>query len=216
MKQIVRLFLIAFGLVIYSETQAQDGPVEVYGEGDQLFGINYSIGIPDAEFREFIEEASFRGFNLEYDVFIIDNLSVGFNAGYSLFHQVKERDTYTFERGDAGIAISAKIWKYTHLVPLHATFRYYYAPTFDSWVHLFGGMGLGTTYVNQELWIGLTTIQDDYWKFSFSPEFGLDIATGGMSNIQISGQYQYILNGQQDEDKLTNYNIRIGYKKWIR
>ncbi len=215
MKSILKTIAVVFGLMSVNSVYAQEESVQVYEEGDQLWGINYSIGFPDGEFRDFIEETSFRGFNLEYDVFVIDNLSVGFSAGYKLFHQVDERSTYEIEQGNAGISVSAKVWKYTHIVPLQATVRYYYAPSFDSWVHLFGGLGLGTSYVNQEAWIGLSTIRDEDWRFSFSPEFGIDIPTDGFSSFQISGQYNYILNGHQDKDPLTNWNIKVGFKKWI-
>jgi|GEM_PF-184738 len=216
MKKHIRIAAMVLGLIGFNTLNAQEsGVAEVYGEGDQLFGINYSIGFPSGDFKDFIDETSWRGFNLEYDIFIIDNLSVGFSAGYRLFNQTDERATYTFENENVGVAISAKIWKYTHIVPLQATMRYYYAPSFDSWVHLFGGLALGTAYVNQETWVGLVTIQDDDWRFTFSPEAGIEIATGGLSNIQIGSQYQYILNGHNDEDPLTNWNLKVGFKKWI-
>ena len=216
MKKYIKIAAFAVALIGFTTIQAQDGAVEVYDEGDQLFGINYSIGFPSGDFKDFIEETSWRGFNLEYDIFVAQNLSVGFTAGYRLFNQTDDRSTYEFERGNAGVAVTAKIWRYTHLVPLQANFKYYYAPSFDSWIHLFGGLGMGTTYVNQEVWVGLSTIKDDDWRFSMSPDFGLEIATGGMSNIQISAQYLYILNGHNDEVPLTNWNLKVGYKKWIK
>ena len=216
MKKYIKIAAFAVALIGFTTSKAQEGAVDVYDEGDQLFGINYSIGFPDGEFRDFIEKTSWRGFNLEYDIFVAQNLSVGFTAGYRLFNQTDDKSTYELERGNAGIAVTAKIWRYTHLVPLQANLKYYYAPSFDSWVHFFGGLGLGTTYVNQEAWVGLNTIKDDDWRFSMAPDFGLEIATGGMSNIQISAQYLYILNGHNDEDPLTSYNLKVGYKKWIK
>ena len=215
LKTLIFSFLCA---AVLSTASAQEGgPVEVYAEGDQLFGINYSIGFPIGEFGDFIEKTSWRGFNLEYDVFVRKNLSVGFHAGYALFNEIDERDSYSFERGTTGVAISAKLWKYTHIVPIHATARYYYTPAADSWLHLFGGVGIGTSYVNQEVWVGLSTIQDDYWKFSVSPEFGLDLPTGGYTNIIISGQYQYILDAHDSgNEDLTNLNLRVGFKKWLK
>lgn len=216
MKKQFKILAVLLGL-FSSSAFAQEGKevVDIYDEGDHLFGIKYSIGLPTQEFKEFIDEASFRGINFEYDFFIGQNLSVGFSAGYTLFHQIEDKDTYSIDRGNAGIDVTAKVWKYNHLVPLMATLRYYYAPSFDSWVYLYGGLGLGTTYVNQEAWVGLSEIRDDDWRFSFAPEIGLDITTGGFSTIQLTGQYNYILNGHNDEDPLTHWNIRVGYKKWI-
>ena len=215
MKKILNTTLILFCIALLSPSIVKS-QVEVYAEGDQLFGINYSVGFPLGEFSELIEKTSWRGFNFEYDVFVASNLSVGFHAGYALFHEIDERDTYTYERDNTGIAISAKLWKYTHIVPLHATARYYFTPSETSMVHLFGGVGVGTSYVNQEVWVGVSTIRNDYWRFSLAPEAGLDISTGGFTSIIVSGQYHYILDGHQDKDALTNLNLRVGFKKWIQ
>lgn len=209
------IFLLFASLSL--SAQDDDFAFPAYEEGDQLWGFGYSIGFPSEKFNEFIEETSFRGFHLDYDYFVIDNLSVGFNGSYTLYNQIDERASYNFEAGNTGAAVSAKIWRYTHLVPLQATTRYYFSPTADSWAHLFGGVGMGITYINQEVWVGLSTFREESWRFSMTPEFGLDISTDGRYNIQLSGQYLYIPNGLQlvEENNLESWNLKIGFRKWI-
>jgi opacity protein-like surface antigen len=210
--------LIAALFTSISDINAQDkeGPAEVYASGDHMFGITYNMSIPDGKFRDFIEKTSFRGFSLDYESFIMDNLSLGLNAGYAVYDEVKDKQTVDVNLSStAGATIHAKVWKYTHVVPIELKSRYYYSPDPNSWVHLFGGVGVGTSYVNQELWVGLQEIKQDYWRFSVSPEAGFDISTNGLYNIQISTMYQYILNGQNSDEDFGAYTIRIGFRKWI-
>jgi hypothetical protein len=217
MKQ---LFAYAFSFLLggFALKAQNDFSTEIYEEGDQLWGFSYSIGFPSGDFENFIEETSFRGFHLDYEYFAMDNLSVGFNSSYTLFNEINERDSYNIERGNTGVTVSSKIWRYTHLVPLHLTSRYYFSfIENNNAAHLFGGFGLGWTYINQEAWIGLSTLREESWKFSMAPELGIDLNTGGRYNIQISGQYFYVPNGLQlvRENDLESWNLKIGFRKWI-
>ena len=218
MKNLKLIGIGAVLLFLTNKTYAQDEFIGgVYEEGDQLWGFSYSFGFPSGDFENFIEETSFRGFHIDYEYLVRDNLSVGFNGSYTLYNQTDERSSYTFERGNTGGAISAKIWRYTHLVPLHLTGKYYFAPDPGNWAHIFGALGAGMSYINQEAWIGLSTIREESWRFSMAPELGLDLQTGGRVNIQISGQYYWVPNGVQliEESNLETWNLRIGFRKWI-
>lgn len=210
---LIAILFSCFGL----KAQDDNFSKEVYAEGDQLWGLSYNIGFPNGEFRNFIKETSFRGFNLDYEYLVRKNLSVGFNAAYTLHHETNERASYDFEGPTTGVTVSAKVWRYTHLVPLHLTSRFYFSPVEYSWAHLFGGLGMGITYINQEVWVGMQTFREENWRFSMAPEVGFDFSTDGLFNIQISTQYLYIPNGMQliNENDLESWNLRVGFKKWI-
>lgn len=219
LKIIIKSTLI-FSLIILSTLrsfgQDKEGPAEVYAIGDHMFGITYNMSIPDGKFRDFIEKTSFRGFSFDYESFVMDNFSLGLNAGYAIYDEVKGKETVDFNlSATAGSSVTAKVWKYTHVVPIELKSRYYYSPDINSWVHLFGGVGVGTSYVNQELWVGLQEIREDYWRFSVSPEAGFDISTNSSFNIQLSTMYQYNLNGHRSDQDFGAWTIRVGFRKWI-
>ncbi|MAY83823.1 MAG: hypothetical protein CMP59_06770 [Flavobacteriales bacterium] len=214
------LLIISFAFLLggFGLKAQDDFSLEIYEEGDQLWGFSYSFGFPSGEFRNFIDETSFRGFHFDYEYFVMNNLSVGLNSSYTLFNEINERDSYTIESENTGVTISSKIWRYTHVVPIHLTSRYYFSFFEDNQTaNLFGGIGIGWTYINQEAWVGLSTFREESWKFSMAPELGIDLNTGGRYNIQISGQYLYIPNGLQlvNENNFESWNLKVGFRKWI-
>ena len=81
---------------------------------ERQFSFNYYIGFPSGNFGDFIGENSFRGFSFDYDHYLNEKVSIGGYVGWSIFHEIFDRQTYDFEGG----AINIKQWRYSHAVPI--------------------------------------------------------------------------------------------------
>jgi outer membrane protein len=204
----ISIALIAF--VVGLATSAQDQEIG----GDQLFGISYDIAIPSGDLGEFIEKTSFRGVSFDYQYFVSRNFTVGGRLGWNIFKEVVDRETYEFgpEQGfNTSGAITAKLWKYAHVLPIQVTGRYYYTPVVGSPGRIFGGLGLGTSFTNQEVWIGQTSFISDGWYFSFYPEFGFDFNLRGNAHFQVVSQYNNATNGYFGNSRLEYWSIKTGF-----
>ncbi len=183
--------------------------------GDELFGINYHISLPSGNLNDFISATSFRGFSLDYEKFVNRNISVGGSIGYSIFHEESDKETFNFgaDQGFANTAgaVTAKLWKYTHVVPVEVKAKYYYNAVEDAPGRMFFGAGLGASYVNQEVWVGQVEFREDNWRFSFYPELGFDFNVTGRSHFQFAGQYNNVVNGHYGEEMLNFWSLKAGF-----
>ena len=61
-------------------------PVLVNGQL-KYTSTNYMISIPLGDAKDFIEDASFRGFGFETGKFVNDNISIGFGISWNVFNE---------------------------------------------------------------------------------------------------------------------------------
>ena len=91
---------------------------------DYYSSVNYAIGIPLGDTREFISNTSFRGFNAEFGRFFTEEISVGFLFAWSVFNESFPRDTYELE----DITLTGNLYRYINAFPLMAVGRYHFNP----------------------------------------------------------------------------------------
>ncbi len=203
-------------IAVFFVVSTMNGQVEQFERaGDQLFGMNYHISLPSGELNDFIENTSFRGFSFDYEKFLNKKISVGGHIGWSIFHEETDKETFNFgaDQGFANTAgaINAKLWKYTHVIPIEVKAKYYYNAVENAPGRMFFGAGLGTSYVNQEVWVGQTEFKQDNWYFSFYPELGFDFNVSGNSHFQFAGQFNNVVNGHFGEDMLNFWSLKAGF-----
>ena len=171
----------------------------------EQFGISYVISIPNNNLNKLLDgKASFRGISFEYRHFVSDQISIGGNSGWTVFNNTSPQQTYSKD----GVSFNAKTWSFTHTVPIQISGRYHFSKE-GGMAQPFAGLGLGTTFINQEVWIGLATIKESHWNFSFYPEAGFIIDLGGTDAI-ISTQYNYVVNGHFQKKGLDYWNFKFG------
>ena len=134
-------------------------------QGD-MAGFTYSLSFPTGGTKDYIDNESWIGFGVQGRRFINDNASVGLSIEWHNFFE-RTSEIIPLDNG----AVSGKQWRYINAFPIHAHACYYLG---DEWsTRPFFGAHVGTTYLTRRLEIGVYTITEDNWHFSFGPEIGV-------------------------------------------
>lgn len=179
-------------------------------QGSSLLSFNYHMAVPSSDFKDFLDEPSFRGFSADYRYYAVDKFAVGIHSGYQVFHHKYPRETYYFENGAATLVH----WRYAHVVPILAVAHYDFFGE-DSKLKLSGGLGLGPYYVREEVWIGMYTLTFDQWGFGLAPELMLRYMFNDRFGMLFSPRYEVVFGGEQanfDDEKnnLGVWDFRFG------
>src|SRR5688572_23953929 len=84
--------------------------------------VTYNIGFPSGDFNDYIDgSTSFRGVGLELFSMIKPTVAVGFEGAWSLFYKKANEKVYT----EGTASISGAQFRYTNMVPLLATVKYF-------------------------------------------------------------------------------------------
>jgi len=134
----------------------------------QTFIISYPISFPMGAHHDYIEKTSFRGFSAEFLQTVKENLSVGLELGWHVFYQKEDEKEYK----EGTISITGVQYRYTNAIPILAQVKYMF-PSENKPMNFYGGLGIGTVYVNRSTDFGLYRIENEAWQFSLRPEAGL-------------------------------------------
>jgi len=171
-----------------------------------LFSFNYNLSFPMGDFNDFISSIGYRGWNFELYGVINDNLAVGGSVGWYAFNEKFDRSTYYFDNG----ALTSEVYNYFYSIPLKVVAHYYFAP--DAFVQPFAGLGLGTTYSEKRREIGFYYVDSKLWNFIVSPEVGVIVPFGDMSEwgARILGRYNFITFKDQEVNNIMFFDLQIG------
>lgn len=142
------------------------GAGSVYAQG--YSAIHYDVSFPLGATSDAVSNVSFLGFGLDYRKFVKPNLGVGFSVGWQVFNERKDFATYT----DGTVSLSGVQYSYVNAIPLHVNVSYNLGEDGDA-VRPFIGTGIGTTYFERLVEMGLYTKSIETWQFSIQPEAGL-------------------------------------------
>lgn len=200
MKKIIITALLIVGFTISSNAQSS------------FWSINWPISTGIGSQKDFIGETSFRGIDVDGRSFVNDNISIGGNISWHVFKEVL-RDLPPLEIEKDGIKgdISGTQYRYLNILPILANAHYYVDKSGD--LNLYLGIGLGTVYVEERTDIGLTSFQNDSWRFGFQPEIGMFFPFGiSTTGANVSLKYLY---GTSSSDlnaiSMLSLNIGIGF-----
>ena len=188
-------------LVLVSSTGLQ-----AFAQGNE-FIFTWNFGIPTGEFTNLMSKTSLQGWAIEYRRALSNTISVGGSIGLNVFSQEHDRYTWEFDN----IAITAHDWRYAHVVPIQVNAHYNPLRNLQTPWQVFIGGGIGTSYVNEEVWAGMYTFQKETWGFSFYPEAGLRYVMSKQTALMLSAQYLTVMNGHYTGDNLGYWNIRLGF-----
>jgi hypothetical protein len=156
MKNLLMLF-IAIALISTSYAQVQKSN----------FRIAYAISIPTGDFADHIGSTSFRGASLEYNYLIMPRLEIGLESGWNLFYEKQDEKVYT----EGTASISGIQYRYTNTIPIIAGAKFILGH--DANLKPYGGLGIGTLYVNRYTDFGLYRLTTNTWQLAVRPELGL-------------------------------------------
>jgi len=193
MKYIKSLIIVALALLSI-EVSAQNKTNAYYG-----------IALPIGDTKDYINPASFRGGNIEFEKLINPRMGVGFLVGWNTFYEAKDRATYPINNGE----ITSKQYRYLNAIPIQATGKYYFAGD-DAVVRPFVGLAAGTYYMEKRIDNGLFSSRDKGWTFSLAPKAGLLVPLSFRTSLALSVDYSTSFKAS-DLPKQNWLGINIGF-----
>jgi outer membrane protein W len=149
-----------------------------------VWTVNYDIGLPLGEMTDYVSKTSFRGFSVNGNTYITDKVTVGGSMIWHAFYEKYPRNTYELPDG----AVTSTVWAKMYVMPLIANLRYNFKPegTFRPYV----GLGTGAYYIQQETQVGIYSDKKDNWRFGLTPELGLYYPVG-LSDLALHVRVAY-------------------------
>lgn len=149
-----------------------------------VWTVNYEVGIPLGGMTDYISKTSWRGFSVNGQSYITDKVTLGGTFQWNAFYEKYARDTYELPDG----AVTSTVWAKMYVMPLLVNARYNFKPegTFRPYV----GLGTGAYYIQQETQVGLYSDSPKNWRFGLAPEVGLYYPFG-MSDLALHFKVSY-------------------------
>ncbi len=211
MKKI--LFILIIGLAFIFNANAQDDNYVVSANKNyssnypsSIWNFDYSIGFGIGEFRDFIDETSFRGFFMDGRGMINEKFSIGGGMGWNIYNQSYDRETYEFDGG----AITGQKWNYFFQMPLFVNTHYYF--THQGPIQPRIGLSTGGYYTEYEVQMGTFSLYDKEWRFALTPEAEIYVPFGTSDwGINLRAKYNYMFYNDNNINGLQNFTIDIGF-----
>jgi len=176
------------------------------GQGNE-FIFNYQIAIPGQGLQDLLEKSSFQGWNIEYRRALTNTITVGGTIGFNVFHEEIKEATWQFDN----TTITSQNQRYAHTFPIMATVHFNPLRNEGSPIQIFMGGGLGTVYVNQEVWASSYEYRRDGWNFGMYPELGLRYVMSDETALYFSAQYMQVLNANYNNNNVSYWNLKLGF-----
>ena len=178
--------------------------VSSFGQGGGMWNFDWSMGFPMGDMKDFTEQPSFRGFQIEGRSFVTDKIAVGGMGAWNVFYENFGWTTETF--GDNKTIYGYKR-RFINAMPLMVTGHYYFT---QSGIQPYIGAGLGTYYIESRDFMGIYYVQGKAWHFGLAPEVGV-VMPVGMGNTGININFKYNMAAKtKDEQSYTWLGINVG------
>ncbi|WP_439183999.1 OmpW family outer membrane protein [Carboxylicivirga taeanensis] len=165
----------------------------------------YGMALPMGDTKDYINPASFRGANIEFEQFVHPSIGVGLLVGWNTFYEAKDRGTYLIKDG----AITSNQYRYLNAIPIQATGKYYFAND-DAVVRPFIGLAAGTFYMEQRIDNGLFSTSYKGWSWALAPKAGVLIPINYRASLAISLDYSTSFK-TSELDKQNWLGINVGF-----
>ena len=202
-KKIIPLFIA--GLFSLSVVQAQKGATKL--------DLSYNVALPTGDFKNTVNDASYRGFQASVLYGINDKLSVGLGTGFQDFYQKYPRRVYKLSDGSD---VSAVVTNSIQTVPVLATAKYSFTP--DAAVQPYAALGLGGNLVTYNQLLGEFGDQQSKFGFAARPEAGVYVPfkKGGEAGFTLGASYNLMPFKQDNFTNLNNLGIHAGISLPLR
>jgi hypothetical protein len=139
----------------------------LFSQVENHISIQYDMSFGTGDLGSYISMGSFRGASAQYRYAVTHNILVGVDAGWNVFYEKKNYDTYT----EGTQTLSGIQYRYQNEVPLLAAIDYVFMP--EKKVQPYIGLGIGTIYSERVTWMGVWSLEQNPWQFALKPEVGL-------------------------------------------
>ena len=171
---------------------------------DPLTIFSYNMAQPLGELKEVTPDFSWRGWTFGYRNFIRDQVSLGISFSWQGFSMM-EQGSFT----EGPVTATGTQVRYINSFPIMATGHFYTGGL--GGFRLYGGLGVGTFYVQRRYDFGLARFYDNSWHFGLVPEAGIMLPLGA-SPWMLLGNVTYNYAFQtKDTSSLSYVGFNIGF-----
>ena len=169
--------------------------------------VTYTTGSPIGDYRDFISEHSWKGFEAGFEKELQDNFSMGLSYRYIRFYEKKERETIEFDNG----AITSTLYTYSFINNFNLTMTYLHQN--ESRITPYLNFAVGPTYVRNELIIGFLQLTDHKWRFNLSSALGIrySLAEDLMLDFKVDYNYMPVQYEKFKSMKYVGFSLGIGW-----
>ena len=154
-----------------------------YGQAESYMSAQYAVSFGTGDLGDFISATSWRGFLIEYRSAVKSNLLYGLDAGWNVFYEKKDRDSYT----SGNETISGVQYRYQNVVPLLAAADFFISS--ENALKPYVGLGIGTMYSERATDMNLYRLKETSWQFALKGEIGLLYKVNYSSSIKFAAKY---------------------------
>lgn len=170
---------------------------------DSFTVFTYDMAQPFGDLKEATPDFSWRGWSFSYRNLIRDQLSVGLSVGWQGFNRM---ESGTYESGP--VSATGTFIRRINAIPLMAIAHMYTGES--GGMRLYGGLGVGTFYMQERYEYGIFYFYEDHWHFGLVPEAGVIFPVGSnLWNLLGSVTYNYAF-GTNDYEAVSYLGIQVG------
>ena len=207
MKKILVIAILFFGGIFTANAQY-----------NSFWSFNWQMSQGAGDMKEYANEFSPRGFEIEGKYFISPQIALGGKVAWNGIYEQKARDTYKY---DENLSVNSLQRRYLYSMPIMVNaswfpFEYDNENAFFPYI----SVGAGTIWTEQETDNGLYYTSNQQWSFAVNPEIGAIIKFGDAFGLNLKAGYTYgtfdSLEGSMDGKLPTieNYgmmNYSVGF-----
>ena len=154
-----------------------------YGQQEGYISMQYGVSFGTGDMADFISAVSWRGFQLEYRAGVTDKMLAGVDAGWNVFYEKKDLDSYS----QGTVTLSGVQFRYQNSVPLLAAFDYLLSS--DNMLKPYVGLGIGTIYNERATDMNLYRLTENTWQFALKGELGLLYELNYTASVKLAAKY---------------------------
>ncbi|HKU62566.1 MAG TPA: outer membrane beta-barrel protein [Gemmatimonadales bacterium] len=174
-------------------------------QAQSWWAVTYAPSIPLSNTKDFADNTSWRGINVEYKKAIKENVTAGLSFGWHVFDDRTDEVLSGF-----GLDISGDQFRYVNSFPLLANISYFLGKT--GGVRPFIGADVGVYIMEHRLDIGLYSLHETNTHFGFGPEAGIAIPVRPNMSMLLTGRYNYALSaGSVDDQQYINFGVGFAW-----
>ena len=177
-----------------------------FGQQDSYMSVQYSVSFGLGDMNDYISKASWRGILVEYRGYVTSNVFAGIDAGWNVFYEKKDYDTYS----QGTESLSGIQFRYQNQVPLLATLDYIIKP--DNALKPYVGLGIGTIYSGRATDMNLYRLETNAWQFGLKGELGILYEVSYSSSVKLAVKYYNgFKTGKLDNQGFLSINLGMAW-----
>jgi opacity protein-like surface antigen len=174
--------------------------------------FNYTVATPTSGLKDYVEDASWRGWTANLLYGVTDKLSVGLGVGFHDFYQKYPRAVYQLESGGH---ISAVLSNSLQAIPILASVQYNFLP--EARIQPYVGTGIGGNIIIYNQYIGEFSNNQSNFGFALRPEAGVYVPIGYRGfGVNLNGIYNYMPYNKNNLDNINSWGVGLGVRFSLR